>query len=297
MTADELAENLNIPRKIAQGLLDSRRTADGRFAGPELFIDDPYLADTLSQRIGMSRQRLFGFDPLAYYDDAGNPVKLPDGPDWYEQTGRAVEDLVSSERARRVARIAARQGRRTGKANLYDSETGDVNVRILEDRLNVKLTDDNGNLLNPSALERLTRDTGLGWGGEKWRRIFARGGQLTPLDIQQLVDKKLLDEGMLPQRDDKSFGEVFQWPGFAKNTISQVINALQDVLGVDRAELDNQRRTIQEALTLARKNQRKAVATRNLQASKLKLTKAKIDELLERLGLDADDFDRWFSGG
>lgn len=282
MTADDLAQQLGVSRSIAQGLLDARPQS----GGSEKFIDDPYLADTISQGIGMTGTQLFGFDPLQYYDDSGVPAL----------TEEAIDAAISSERARRAARVAAREGRRTGKATLYRNENGDVNVRALEEKLNVKLTDDNGNLLSPSALNRATQDTGLGWGLEKWRRIYSRGGALSPLDVEQLVSRGILDEGAMPSRDDLSFEEVFQWPGFADLGSSQIIDALSETLGLDRDEILKQRRSIQQALTSARRGERRSLATRNLQKAKLKLSRAKIAELTERLGLDASEFERWFSG-
>jgi len=282
MRAEDLARDLNIPRNVAQALLDARPQS-GR---PEMFIDNPYLADTLSQRIGMSRTRLFGFDPLKYYDDEGNPASTPE----------EIDAAIESERARRAARLAAREGRRTGKGDLYRGESSNVDVRDLESKLNIKLTDDNGDLLKPTALERAARDTGLGWSLEKWRRIHSRGGALTPQDIEKLVERGILGKEAMPERGDLSFGEVFQWPGFADLGSSRIIDALSETLGLSRDEIMKQRRTIQQALALANKGQRKTISTRNLQQGKLKLTRAKIAELAERLGLDASEFDRWFSG-
>ena len=279
--AEDFARELNIPRNVAQGLLDARPQS----GGPELFIDDPYLADTLSNRMGITPARLFGFNPLEYFDNEGNPARDED----------AIDAVIGSERARRSARVAAREGRRTGKADLYRGENTSVDVRELESKLNVKLTDENGDLLPAGAMERATRDTGLGWGLEKWRRISSRGGALTPQDIEGLIKRGILDQSRMPERGDLSFREVFQWPGFAGFSRNQIIDALSETLGLDRDEIKKQQRTIEEALSRARKGERELVSTRNLQASKLKISKAKIAEMVEKLGLDIDEFDSWFN--
>ena len=74
-----------------------------------------------------------------------------------------------------------------------------------------------------------------------------------------------------------------------------MIEALSDALGLSREEVAKARRSIDEALTNARKKQRQTIRQANIQRSSLKLTKEKIAKMIESLGLSVEDFEKWHS--
>ena len=213
-------------------------------------------------------------------------------------TDQDLEDAVEMERARRAARIAAREGRKVGKSNLIK---GGATIKDLEDALrqinpDIKLTNDDGGPLSPGAMKKAIEALGIEipWSAETYRKIQREGGALSPNMIQYLVNRDILDPSFA-KTEDMTIGQALQWPGFARFSGPQMIEALSDALGLSREEVAKARRSIDEALTNARKKQRQTIRQANIQRSSLKLTKEKIVKMIESLGLSVEDFEKWRS--
>ena len=286
VSIEETAKFFGVDKNVAAKILQAR---DSR--SPELFIDDPYLAQKINDKLGPDRETLFGFDPSSYYDDKGNLLSDL-------TTDQDLEDAVEMERARRAARIAAREGRKVGKSNLIK---GGATIKDLEDALrqinpDIKLTNDDGGPLSPGAMKKAIEALGIEipWSAETYRKIQREGGALSPNMIQYLVNRDILDPSFA-KTEDMTIGQALQWPGFARFSGPQMIEALSDALGLSREEVAKARRSIDEALTNARKKQRQTIRQANIQRSSLKLTKEKIAKMIESLGLSVEDFEKWLS--
>ena len=286
VSIEETAKFFGVDKNVAAKILQAR---DSR--SPELFIDDPYLAQKINDKLGPDRETLFGFDPSAFYDDKGNLLSDV-------TTDQDLEDAVEMERARRAARIAAREGRKVGKSNLIK---GGATIKDLEDALrqinpDIKLTNDDGGPLSPGAMKKAIEALGIEipWSAETYRKIQREGGALSPNMIQYLVNRDILDPSFA-KTEDMTIGQALQWPGFARFSGPQMIEALSDALGLSREEVAKARRSIDEALTNARKKQRQTIRQANIQRSSLKLTKEKIAKMIESLGLSVEDFEKWRS--
>ena len=312
-TIEETADFFNVSKDVAAKILQAR---DPR--SPELFIDDVFLATHMSEQLGYPSGGRDGssplfrddndkpWDPTGYFDANGvivNNFTLstdPSDPNLpsYEQADLDMEAGMEADRARREARIAARQGRRTGKINLTK---GQATIQDLENELRkidpkIKLTGNDGGALSPNAMRRSVMDSSvqLPWSLETYRRIRAGGGALSPKMVEDLIKRGLFDQGFIPERNDLAISEALQWPGFKKFSTPQMIDALSDALGLDRAEIAKMHRTIGENLTLGNKGRRVKRSMANIQKSKLKLTKEKIAKMMESLGLSVEEFDEWF---
>lgn len=290
LSIEEAAKFFGVDNTTAAKILQARNL-DSRSDSPELFIDDPYLAVRLNDKLGPEdRGSLFGFDPLGYYDDDGNELDVSDISD--------LDASIERERARRTARIAARQGRKTGKSNLI---SGGATIKDLEDALKqvdpkIKLTDDDGAPLSPGAMQKAIRSLELEipWSAETYRKIQREGGALSPNMIQYLVNRGILDS-KFAEEDDLTIGQALQWPGFGQFSGSQMIDALSKTLGLSREEIAKSKRTIDQSLTYARQKRREVINKANIRKASLKLTKEKIAELIENLGLSVEDFEKWRS--
>lgn len=290
VTIEEAAKFFGVDKNVAAKILQARDPKS-----PELFIDDPYLASEIGMKLGFPKydkaEDLFGFEPLSYYDDEGNLLSEL-------ITDQDLENAVEMERARRAARIAAREGRKVGKSNLIK---GGATIKDLEDALrqidpDIKLTNDDGVPLSPGAMKKAIDALGIEipWSAETYRKIQREGGALSPNMIQYLVNRDILDPSF-NEMEDMTIGEALQWPGFAKFSGPQMINALSDALGISREEIAKSQRTIGEALTNARNNRRQAIRRANIRTASLKLTKEKIAKMIENLGLSVEDFEKWRS--
>lgn len=293
--AEEVAEffDLRLPNgkldlQLASQILKARTSS-----GPELFIDDPYLADRLAVSLGFgpgTSSRLFGFDPLAYVNEAGEVASEVD----------EIDRAIQTDRARRLARQAARARQRVGKDTLV--ARGDVvTVADLEESLqrtnpSIKLTNDDGSPLSPERMRRaiINADIDIPWSATPYRQIVNNGGILTPTQVADLINLGLLDSGRAPARGDLAISEALQWPEFSKFKVPQILTAMADVLGLDRAELDKISRTVGENLTYGRQGKRVPRSLRSLSKAGIKMSRQQIAEMAERLGLDAAEFDKWF---
>lgn len=286
ISIEEIAEFLGVDKNLAAKLLQARDPKS-----PELFIDDPYLAEKLNRKLGPDDDvTLFGFMPLGYYDNEGNLSNVDSDQDF--------ENAVEMERARRTARIAAREGRKVGKSNLI---RGGATIKDLEDALkkinpDIKLTDDDGAPLTPGAMKKAidALDIEIPWSAETYRKIQREGGALSTNMINYLVKRDILDSSFA-ENQDLSIGQALQWPGFAEFSASQIIDAMSKTLGLSREEINARRRTIEEALANSRSNRVRAISQSNLRTAMLKLTREKIAKMVESLGLSAEDFEKWAS--
>lgn len=287
VSIEEAAKFFGVDKNVAAKLLQARNEGS-----PELFIDDAYLASRINDKFGMERERLFGFDPLSYYDDEGNPLS---DIGWSDQD---FENAVEMERARRAARIAAREGRKVGKSNLIK---GGATIKDLEDALkqinpDIKLTDDDGGPLTPGAMKKAIDALGIEipWSAETYRKIQRQGGALSPEMIKYLVKRDILDPSFA-KTQDLTIGQALQWPGFARFSTPKIIDALSQTLGLSREEIAKNNRTVEQALANARANRVRVISQANIRAASLKLTKEKIAKMVESLGLSAEDFEKWAS--
>ena len=303
-TFDEFMERFGPDSSVGLDEASVRALMDSRIPGsPEMFIDDPYLADKISTALGYGvgkNEGLFGFDPLKYYDEAGTPATDVD----------KIDAAIASERARRTARLAAREGR-LGKRNVIQRRptqaagdnrpVGEISLRDLAQKLseatgrNIALTDDEGNALSPERMRRNLSDAGidLPWSIQKFRVMKQR--QVLPYEYaKDLVNLGILGESDLPERDALTLGEIAQWPGFRESGLNaaSVYRALAEV-GISLEPRNA--RSIEEAFGYAGRGERRRIASRNLRRGSVLVSKAKVREMMERLGLDADEFEKWFS--
>ena len=123
-------------------------------------------------------------------------------------------------------------------------------------------------------------------------QIRRNGGVLTPNQMRDLAKYGFIESA--PQRGDLAFSELLQWPEFSKFTAPQIITALSEVLGKDKAELAKIRRTINENLTYGRQGKRVERNLRGIRKAGSTMTRTQIAQLAERLGLDAQEFEKWF---
>ena len=303
-TFDEFMERFGPDSSVGLDEASVRALMDSRIPGStEVFIDDPYLADKISTALGYGpgkNEGLFGFDPLRYFDEAGRPAEYED----------EIDAAIASERARRTARLAAREGR-LGKRNVIQRRptqaagdnrpVGEISLRDLAQKLskatgrNIALTDDEGNALSPERMRRNLSDAGidLPWSIQKFRVMKQR--QVLPYEYaKDLVNLGILGESDLPERDALTLGEIAQWPGFRERGLNaaSVYRALAEV-GIPLEPRNA--RSIEEAFGYAGRGERRRIASRNLRRGSVLVSKAKVREMMERLGLDADEFEKWFS--
>ena len=290
ISIEETAKFFGVDKNVAAKILQAR---DPR--SPELFIDDPYLASEIGEKLGFRKydraEDLFGFEPLNYYDDKGNLLSNLN-------SDQDFENAVEMERARRAARIAAREGRKVGKSNLIK---GGATIKDLEDALkqinpDIKLTDDDGGPLTPGAMKKAIDALGIEipWSAETYRKIQRQGGALSPEMIKYLVKRDILDPSFA-KTQDLTIGQALQWPGFARFSTPKIIDALSQTLGLSREEIAKNNRTVEQALANARANRVRVISQANIRAASLKLTKEKIAKMVESLGLSAEDFEKWAS--
>ena len=285
VTAEEFAEHVGIDVQTATDILSNR---DPR--ADEVFIDDPYFADKLASAIGYgtgTRQNLFGFDPLEYIDESGNPARDID----------SIEAAIRADRARREARMMARSSRR-GKRDMV-ARGGAMTVADLERELQkidptIRLTNENGEPLSPGAMQRAVERSGIPipWSVQPYRQIVSNGGVLSPNQMIDLAELGLIQSA--PARADIAASEGFQWPGFAGLKINQIFDALSETLGISREEAIARKRTIEENLANARRGEREARNRKNIQKNSIIMSRQQWRQMAERLGLDADEFEKWF---
>jgi len=315
-TIDDFMKRFGPDSRVGLDEESVRRLFDSRRKGsPEFFIDDPYLAERLATELGYEtgqRAGLFGFDPMAYFDDTGNRVDLMD-----DNEDAILNAAVDAERARRTARLAARAGR-AGKRDIIQRRrdavepsrpVGEMSLREFEDKLfantgvRVRFTDDNGNALSSGAMARNVEASGLNffnakgtrWSAERYRQM-QKAGYLPDSYARELVNQKLLKEGDLAGRDAMSAGEFSQWPGFrglGGGAAGQIRNALIE-MGIELPG-SGSNRTIEEGIGRAGRGVRERIRTGRLGGKgSVLVSMAKVREMVERLGLDADEFEKWF---
>jgi len=310
LTIDDFMERFGPDSRVGLDEESVRRLFDSRRKGsPEFFIDDPSLAEKIALELGFGtgqREGLFGFDPLAYFDDTGAMVDRPD----------EIDAAVDAERARRTARLAARAGR-AGKRDIIERRrdaaepsrpVGEMSLREFEDKLfentgvRVRLTDDNGNALSAGAMMRNVRasglpfvnDKGTPWSEERYRQM-QRAGYLPNRYARELVDKKILKESDLARRDAISDGEFGQWPGFRELGGSSAKKIRDALIEMGLFEEGRSIRSIEEALGRAGRGARLRIKPDRLGGKgSVLLPMAKVREMVERLGLDAEEFEKWF---
>lgn len=288
-TANELAERLGVDLETASAILSNRNPR-----ADEVFIDDPYLADTMASVFGYGtgqREGLFGFDPLEYVDESGAPARDLE----------TIDAAIEADRARRVARTAARRSR--GDKRAMVARGGEMTVADLERELQkidptIKLTNENGEPLSPGAMQRAVERSGIPipWSVEPYRQIVKRGGVLSPNQMSDLAKFGLIQGA--PARADIGASEGFQWPGFAGINSSRIFDAMAETLGISRDEVLERQpgimRTIQENLAYARQGRRVARNMRTMRQGSIRMSRQQWKEMAERLGLDAAEFEKWF---
>ena len=284
----------------------------------EVFIDDMALAENLATALGAEKTSLFGFDPQAYYDDDGKAIdfdsmaELNPATDAFEVSDEQMDAITEQERARRVARMAAR-GNRLGKRDVIQRRptssggassepVGEMSLTEFEAKLQktfgqpVRLTDDDGNALPAERMKANIEKSGIPFpftSIEPFRQMQKR--QILPYEYaKELVKMGVLEPSDLPSRASSSLGEFSQWPGFVKANVKMpaVVQALAEV-GIDIGEKN--RRSIQQGLSDAKKGALRKINTGKLRGDSVLIPMAKLKEMVERLGLDADEFAKWFS--
>jgi hypothetical protein len=278
----------------------------------EVFIDDTALAENLARALSKEPTSLFGFDPLAYYDDDGKRINITSMLDEnLDISDEQLDAITEQERARRVARMAARgnrlgkrdviQRRPTSSSGASSEPVGEMSLEEFEAKLqktfgqSVRLTDDDGNALPAERMKANIEKSGIPFpftSIEPFRQMQKR--QILPYEYaKELVKMGVLDPSDLPSRASSSLGEFSQWPGFAKANVKMpaVVQALAEV-GIDIGEKN--RRSIQQGLSDAKKGVLRKINTGKLRADSVLIPMAKLAEMVERLGLDADEFAKWF---
>jgi hypothetical protein len=278
----------------------------------EVFIDDTALAENLARALSKEPTSLFGFDPLAYYDDDGKKINITSMLDEnLDISDEQLDAITEQERARRVARMAARgnrlgkrdviQRRPTSSSGASSEPVGEMSLEEFEAKLqktfgqSVRLTDDDGNALPAERMKANIEKSGIPFpftSIEPFRQMQKR--QILPYEYaKELVKMGVLDPSDLPARASSSLGEFSQWPGFAKANVKMpaVVQALAEV-GIDIGEKN--RRSIQQGLSDAKKGALRKINTGKLRADSVLIPMAKLTEMVERLGLDADEFAKWF---
>ena len=317
-TDDEFMERFGPDSPVGLDAESVRQLMRARTPGTnEVFIDDMYLADKLAMALSKEPTSLFGFYPTDYYDDDGKAIdldamsELNPETDQFEVSDEQMDAITEQERARRTARMAAR-GNRLGKRDLIQRRptssggassgpVGEMSLKEFEAKLQktfgqpVRLTDDDGNALPAERMKANIEKSGIPFpftSIEPFRQMQKR--QILPYEYaKELVKLGVLDPSDLPARASSSLGEFSQWPGFTKANVKMpaVLQALAEV-GIDIGETN--RRSIQQGLSDAKKGALRKINTSKFNAKTVLIPIAKLKEMVERLGLDADEFAKWF---
>jgi len=316
-TLDDFMERFGPDSDVGLDAESVRRLYDSRLPNtPEYFIDDSALAGKLASELGRSPVKLFGFDPELYYDDDGNRIDFSGMPMTPDGEADMVDFAAEQERARRTARIAARANR-AGRGDIIERRrdaaepsrpVGEMSLREFEDKLfentgvRVRLTDDEGDPLSPGAMMRNVRDSGLQffdprtgslWSKERYTQMQT-AGYLPDRYARELVNQKILKESDLARRDAISGGEFSQWPGFRELGGGRAKKIRDALIEMGLFEEGRSLRSIEEGLGRAGRGDRVRIKPDRLGGKGLLLSMAKVREMVERLGLDADEFEKWF---
>ena len=194
------------------------------------------------------------------------------------------------------------QRRPTSSGGASSEPVGEMSLTEFEAKLQktfgqpVRLTDDDGNALPAERMKANIEKSGIPFpftSIEPFRQMQKR--QILPYEYaKELVKMGVLEPSDLPSRASSSLGEFSQWPGFVKANVKMpaVVQALAEV-GIDIGEKN--RRSIQQGLSDAKKGALRKINTGKLRGDSVLIPMAKLKEMVERLGLDADEFAKWFS--
>jgi len=269
MSDAQLADELGIDVAVAK-----------KMRKPGARTSDIYLLDNLRIRVAGEDRTLWGVnnDPLAYYDESGNPItdydKIPD-----------VEDTAPD--------VPGARGPRTSRKRKYiDPRAVFEEVGIDPDAPVYSVSRGN----TPSA-----RENAKIFGRDTWRRIFAEG--ITADEIDTLLKAKKsnkrsadiyspeeLNVAPEPRRTDSMpLADVFKNQAFdstrgRRGFPQQVVEAIDEITG--------RRPSISAAKNFIN-NPRSASGSRG--KSPLTITPAQIRLLLDKLGISAEEFEKFRS--
>jgi len=269
MSDAQLADELGIDVAVAK-----------KMRKPGARTSDIYLLDNLRIRVAGEDRTLWGVnnDPLAYYDESGNPItdydKIPD-----------VEDTAPD--------VPGARGPRTSRKRKYiDPRAVFEEVGIDPDAPVYSVSRGN----TPSA-----RENAKIFGRDTWRRIFAEG--ITADEIDTLLKAKKsnkrsadiyspeeLNVAPEPRRTDSMpLADVFKNQAFdsargRRGFPQKVVEAI--------AEITGRRPSISAAKNFIN-NPRSASGSRG--KSPLTITPAQIRLLLDKLGISAEEFEKFRS--
>jgi HK97 family phage prohead protease len=269
MSDVQLADELGIDVAVAK-----------KMRKPGARTSDIYLLDNLRIRVAGEDRTLWGVnnDPLAYYDESGNPItdydKIPD-----------VEDTAPD--------VPGARGPRTSRKQKYiDPRAVFEEVGIDPDAPVYSISRGN----TPSA-----RENAKIFGRDTWRRIFAEG--ITADEIDTLLKAKKskkrsadiyspeeLNVAPEPRRTDSMpLADVFKNQAFdsargRRGFPQQVVEAI--------AEITGRRPSISAAKNFIN-NPRSASGSSG--RSPLTITPAQIRLLLDKLGISAEEFEKFRS--